>query len=100
MKNVNIKLLDSNDGCSLALSINGYSVFETCGADVLAFAAARICTKSFHAPANEPDLFREKLTDGIRVWMADTDRGHATAWSFDGGNLAHYVATLAAGGAS
>lgn len=88
-----IELIKSNDGASLALSINGYKFFQTCGADVLAFEQARFCNGP-HAPMGEPDVFRDRLTDETPVWMADTDRGWATAWAFDGGTLAHYIASL------
>ena len=91
---MSIEITDSNNGLDLALNINGYLFFQTNGADVIAMTRARFLSNGLHAAANEPDLYRDQINEESIVWMSDTDRGHATAWSMSAQHLAKYITSL------
>ncbi len=95
--NTNIRLLESSNSTLLALEVNGYRMVQTEFADVLAMDDAGTPCRYFyniHAPADEPDVFRDRLTAEEIVWMADTDRGPCSAWSQSPQLLAKYLLSL------
>lgn len=96
--NIPATIIANGSGRGLCLRVNGYLMYQGIWEDVLARDGAkvpcRLVSNGLHAPASEPDVFREGGTEGLEVWMADTDRGSATAWAVDPCALAAYLTTL------